>query len=116
MTWICRECEHPCGVDLNLKNVSDAFATVRYCPMTGGKAKWELEADNEFDNVNHPAHYTEGRKYEPIEVIEDWELDFCLGNALKYISRAGRKNDTVEDLNKAIWYIQRKIEQLEGKE
>ena len=52
------------------------------------------------DNVNHPSHYAEGRKYEPIDVIEDWELDFCLGNAVKYISRAGRKSDELEDLKK----------------
>jgi hypothetical protein len=54
--------------------------------------------------INHPSHYAEGRQYEPIDVIEDWNLDFCLGNALKYISRAGRKDPakTVEDLKKAI--------------
>ena len=54
--------------------------------------------------VNHPNHYAAGRKYEPIDVIEDWELGFCLGNAVKYISRAGRKDPSthVEDLKKAI--------------
>ena len=67
-----------------------------------------------YDPVNHPSHYTEGRKYEPIKVIEDWKLDYCLGNALKYISRAGRKQDAVEDLKKAVWYIQREITKLEG--
>lgn len=67
------------------------------------------------DNVNHPSHYAEGRKYEPIDVIEDWELDFCLGNAVKYISRAGRKSDELEDLKKARWYLDRKISNLEGK-
>lgn len=73
--------------------------------------------ETEFDNVNHPKHYTEGRKYEPIEVIEDWKLDFCLGNALKYISRAGRKDETktIEDLEKAKWYIDREIRNLKFK-
>lgn len=54
----------------------------------------------------------------PIEVIEDWGLGFCLGNAVKYISRAGRKGDAVTDLKKALYYIQREIERLEreGKE
>ena len=69
----------------------------------------------EFNSVNRPAHYTEGRKYEPIDVIEDWKLGFCAGNALKYISRAGRKSSgslskkekTIEDIDKAIWYLQR---------
>ena len=61
------------------------------------------------DIVQNPAHYTEGRKYEPIDVIEDWELPFHLGNALKYIARAGRKdpNKVREDIKKAIWYLER---------
>lgn len=65
------------------------------------------------DPVNHPSHYTDG-KMEVIDFIEDKKLDFHLGNAIKYISRAGKKNPdkTVEDLQKAIWYIQRKIKTL----
>lgn len=61
------------------------------------------------ENIDHPAHYAEGRKYEPIVVIENWELGFHLGNAVKYISRAGHKDPEkkVEDLQKAIWYIER---------
>ena len=66
------------------------------------------------DNVNHPSHYTSG-KIEVIDFIEDKELGFHLGNAVKYISRAGRKNPdkTIEDLQKAVWYINRQIERLE---
>jgi len=66
------------------------------------------------DPINSPSHYAEGRQYEPIAVIEDWELNYRLGNAVKYISRAGRKVDAKEDLRKAIWYIEREIEALEG--
>lgn len=74
-------------------------------------------------NIDHPAHYAQGRKYEPIDVIEDWELGFSLGNAVKYISRAGRKQDyaeqdqlikTIEDLKKSAWYLNREIERLEA--
>lgn len=66
------------------------------------------------DIVNNPAHYTEGRSYEPINVILDWKLGFCLGNAVKYISRAGRKDKDkeIEDLQKAIWYINKHIEEV----
>ena len=66
------------------------------------------------DNVNHPSHYTSGQ-IEVIDFIEDKELGFHLGNAVKYISRAGRKNPdkTVEDLRKAVWYINRQIQRLE---
>lgn len=61
------------------------------------------------DTVNHPPHY-QGKTYEVIDIIDDFDLSFCLGNAIKYILRAGKKNDRKEDLQKAIWYIQREIE------
>ena len=66
------------------------------------------------DNVNHPDHYNHG-KIEVIDFIEDQHLGFHLGNAVKYISRAGRKDPdkTIEDLRKAAWYINRQIERLE---
>lgn len=64
------------------------------------------------DMVHRPAHYCEGRQYEPFDVIEDWELDYFLGTALKYISRAGRKWDAIEDLQKAKVYIDREITKL----
>lgn len=63
--------------------------------------------------VNHPKHYNTG-KYEVIDVIYDWQLDFSLGNAVKYIARAGKKDQskTIEDLKKAIWYIEHEISLL----
>lgn len=67
-------------------------------------------------NINHPQHYGGGDNlYETIKVIEAWELDFHLGNAVKYISRAGKKDlaKEREDLLKAIWYLNRKIDQLD---
>lgn len=66
--------------------------------------------------VDHPPHYSEGREIEPIEVIMDWGLGFCLGNAIKYIGRAGRKGDALEDLRKAVWYLQREIQEREGRQ
>lgn len=68
----------------------------------------------EHDNVNHPAHYTDGN-IEVIDFIEDKNLPYHLGNAVKYISRAGKKDPekTVEDLQKAVWYLNRYIEKLE---
>lgn len=60
--------------------------------------------------MNHPQHYKHGG-IETIDVIEAWGLGFCLGNAVKYISRAGKKNPgtAVEDLQKARWYLDREI-------
>lgn len=65
-----------------------------------------------MDNVNHPAHYNTG-KIEVIDYIEDQNLGFHLGNVVKYISRAGKKGDTLEDLKKAQWYLNRYIKKLE---
>lgn len=68
------------------------------------------------DMVNHPEHYTDGG-IETIDFIEAKKLPYHLGNAVKYVSRAGKKNPekTIEDLQKAIWYINRYISLLEGK-
>jgi hypothetical protein len=63
--------------------------------------------------VNHPTHYGgASNTYEAIKVIEAWELGFHLGNTVKYISRAGKKDDTLQDLEKAAWYLDRKIKAL----
>lgn len=68
--------------------------------------------------VNHPQHYGgKDNPYEAIKVIEAWDLGFCLGNTIKYISRAGKKDDTIQELEKALWYLKREIKNLkDGKE
>ena len=91
--------------------------TAGLCCFKNRPTAWCLEiADKgtQPDSVNHPSHYTSG-KIEVIDFIEDKELGFHLGNAVKYISRAGRKNPDkiVEDLQKAVWYINRQIQILE---
>lgn len=68
------------------------------------------------EQVNHPQHYGgESNPYEVIKVIDNWELGFSLGNTIKYISRAGKKgkDKELEDLRKALWYLQHHIETLE---
>ena len=76
------------------------------------------------DNVNHPRHYSYLKELCGIEVIDiTRHMDFCLGNAIKYILRAGHKQDAslidnqkeIEDLKKAIFYINDRIAQIEGK-
>lgn len=66
------------------------------------------------DVVNHPSHYTDG-KIEVIDFIEDKGLNFHRGNAVKYIARSGKKNPAkeVEDLKKAVWYLNREIQRME---
>ena len=77
----------------------------------------ELQSTAVNDPVNHPSHYTFGA-IEVIDYIEDKELGYHLGNAIKYISRAGRKDKTktIEDLEKADWYLRRYIDLLKKKE
>lgn len=61
--------------------------------------------------ISHPSHYTHG-KFECWDVVDDWGLDYYLGNVLKYICRAGRKGDAKVDLMKAREYLDRKISKL----
>jgi len=71
-----------------------------------------------MEHVNHPTHYGGAANvYEVIKVIEALEMDFHLGNTFKYIARAGKKetDKEIQDLKKAVWYLQRKIELLESK-
>ena len=63
--------------------------------------------------VDHPAHYNAGN-IEVIDAIEDWNLGFNLGNAVKYIARADHKGKPIEDLKKALWYIEREVKRREG--
>lgn len=97
-------------------------------PFPGTMEEWvqKLAEDNcpdpelEYDPVSHPKHYTSG-KYEVIDIIED-QLgmdglrNFCLGNAIKYICRSGKKYEakTLEDLEKASWYLNHYIERMKA--
>lgn len=73
-------------------------------------------SENEYDaacaealrmlHVRSPMHY-QGKELQAIDVIEDFSLGFNLGNSIKYILRAGKKGDRIQDLKKAIWYLER---------
>lgn len=71
-----------------------------------------MTARKTVDAVNHPKHYTFGR-IEIIDVIEDWSLGFHEGNAVKYVARAKHKGRELEDLKKSVWYLNRRIKNLE---
>jgi hypothetical protein len=69
------------------------------------------------NTVDHPPHYGGGdNPYEVIKVLEAWDLDFHLGNTVKYIARAGKKSPKtrIEDLEKALWYLHRKVQMLKN--
>lgn len=118
---ICVECRRPI----------EPYYSACYCNLSTPEGRYseeDAELASRFDNidvkkrlddlletllntVNHPAHYNDG-KIEVIEFIEDKALGFHLGNAIKYIARAGKKDPAklTEDLEKAIWYVKRFIE------
>lgn len=73
------------------------------------------KVSNQCDDINHPSHYTQG-DIEVIDYIEDKKLGYRLGNVVKYVSRAGHKDDAIKDLKKARWYLNREIEKREQHE
>lgn len=64
--------------------------------------------NKEGNVINHPSHYNTG-KIEVIDVIEDWHMNFNLGNVVKYVARADHKGNPAEDLKKALWYLRREL-------
>jgi len=78
----------------------------------------QRQAEAPPERIDHPAHYQCGSSgvYETIRVIEAWELNFNLGNVVKYISRCDKKfeNEALTDLKKAAWYLNREIENREA--
>ena len=67
----------------------------------------------EKEMINHPSHYNMG--IEAIDYIESHDMNFNIGNVIKYTTRAKHKNNELEDLKKALWYLQREIANLENK-
>lgn len=113
--------EHPLGAThshataFNTKTGEKAaFLLSTLAPSVGGGFHVVSIADKTPEMVDHPAHYRGDTTYEAIKVIEAWELGFHLGNTVKYISRAGKKDQAkeLEDLEKAAWYLQRYINEL----
>jgi hypothetical protein len=77
------------------------------------------EHKSSYEYVNHPTHYGgESNPYEVIKVVEALDMDFHLGNTFKYIARAGKKgtDKEIQDLKKALWYLERKIQLLESQQ
>lgn len=74
-----------------------------------------MEGDDKMatEMVNHPGHYQSAGGIEVIDVIESFGLGFCLGNAVKYILRCGKKDAAIQELQKAKWYIDREISNLQ---
>jgi hypothetical protein len=107
---VCQDCKlvrtnHSTGICLNCRQCEAA-------PMPAPKRITFRQSPPIVEEINHPPHYGgEENTYEVIKVVEAWGLGFCLGNTVKYIARAGKKDPNVlRDLKKALWYLTREIE------
>lgn len=103
------------GVDeteLGDEAVKNAVEIVQQMSKKRGRPAKQLSSSSSHDPVDSPAHYTAGG-IETIDYIEAKELNYHLGNVVKYVSRAGKKNEMLEDLKKAKWYLNREIQRLE---
>jgi Protein of unknwon function (DUF3310) len=102
----CPHCEK--NRDFIFLEVKEGFSAFKFeCAWCGHKFSSKFPS-SEDEKVNHPSHY-QGKGIECIDVIEAFKLSFNLGNTIKYVLRAGKKGDLVEDLEKAKWYLQREI-------
>ena len=110
---LCDKCVED---ELGYKMIEKLGSKCKECDTTAmtledGVCNTCLSKKDENDMIKYPKHYNMG-KIQPIDVIEDWDLDFRLASALKYIARAGKKDPakTKQDLEKCIWYVQRFID------
>ena len=108
----CSDCQHEWKVKVSMGEHADY-----HCPeCKSGKVTWtnsivkiDRMGPKEVDLINHPPHYTSHPSgVECIEIVE--HMNFNIGNAIKYLWRAGLKGDAIEDLEKARWYVEREIE------
>ena len=105
MAGLCLSCQKLHDKTVCEKSVEECAQICRY-EILRGVVSCECYMSNN-DEIESPAHYVDDRTIEPIEVIEDWLLSHHLACALKYISRVGRKNNDILDIDKAIWYLKR---------
>ena len=97
------------SISTNEKNCDNCKKNNTYfdCSQCSDFDEWEEKEDL----IHNPKHYTYS-KHEPIDVIKAWNLDFDLGNVIKYIARCEHKGDKLQDLNKALEYLQHEIKCL----
>jgi hypothetical protein len=90
-----------------------AYMTKRKMKPTPNEALPVTMEEPKADAVNHPAHYKVGG-IETIDFIEAKGLNYNTGNAVKYITRADHKGNRKQDLEKAVWYLNREISRMQG--
>ena len=106
---MCKNCKHYSDNRCKFYNLTNVH---EICEKWEEKIYNTEEKKEHEDVINHPKHYNMGN-IEPIDVIIDWKLGYCLGNVVKYIARAEYKGNKIQDLKKAQWYLNKEIELLE---
>lgn len=106
----CNACDKVC-MQYEVTELLDAIDKLKPTTIINKKPKIKFET-SEKEMVDHPIHYNQG--IETIEYIESWSMNFNIGNVVKYVTRAGYKGDQLEDLKKAMWYLDREIQRLEN--
>jgi hypothetical protein len=114
MNWLVKEQDNSVTVNVDpLKTIiANAESGNLEKPMTAKPVNKKRKEKLFSDVVNSPAHYTYGG-IETIDFIEAKQLNYHCGNVVKYVSRAGKKGERLEDLRKAQWYLNREIDRLE---
>ena len=93
----------------DVREESDTMEKKKGCKKCGK----EKACKPKKEKVNSPDHYNAG-EIEVIDAIEDWNLGFNDGNAIKYIARHKHKGNAIQDIKKAIWYLERHVKILEA--
>lgn len=122
MILMCKRCKYPCVISVDKRSTEGL--KLQYCPIFGQDVKWEMTKNTTVDGKEYVAQkgtkdYYGGadNPYECIKVLEHWGLtnDYYISTAIAYLCRNGKKDGQKSDLEKAIWFLNKKIDSLERK-
>lgn len=122
MILMCKRCKYPCVISVDKRSTEGL--KLQYCPIFGQDVKWEITKNTTVDGKEYVAQkgtkdYYGGadNPYECIKVLEHWGLtnDYYISTAIAYLCRNGKKDGQKSDLEKAVWFLNKKIDSLERK-
>lgn len=122
MILMCKRCKYPCVISVDKRSTEGL--KLQYCPIFGQDVKWEMTKNTTVDGKEYVAQkgtkdYYGGadNPYECIKVLEHWGLtnDYYISTAIAYLCRNGKKDGQKSDLEKAVWFLNKKIDSLERK-
>ena len=122
MILMCKRCKYPCVISVDKRSTEGL--KLQYCPIFGQDVKWEMTKNTTVDGKEYVTQkgtkdYYGGadNPYECIKVLEHWGLtnDYYISTAIAYLCRNGKKDGQKSDLEKAVWFLNKKIDSLERK-